>query len=55
MVYLGKSIERNMYFGAKVELFKRASEMRKNPTEAEKVLWKPPPLPGERGIRGGEA
>ena len=29
-----------MYLGAKPELFKRAAEMRKNPTQAEKVLWK---------------
>ena len=28
-----------MYFGAKAELFQRASEMRKNPTKAEKLLW----------------
>jgi very-short-patch-repair endonuclease len=40
MVYLGKSKEREMYFGAKPELFKRALEMRKKPTEAEKILWK---------------
>jgi hypothetical protein len=36
MVYLGKSIERNMYFGAKVELFKRASEMRKTQLKQRK-------------------
>ena len=29
-----------MYFGAKVELFQRAADMRKNPTKAEKMLWK---------------
>ena len=40
MVYLGKSIEREMYFGAKPELFKRAFEMRKNPTKAEIILWR---------------
>ena len=40
MAYLGKSIERQMYFGAKPDLFKLALDMRKNPTEAEKVLWK---------------
>jgi very-short-patch-repair endonuclease len=40
MVYLGKSVERDMYFGAKPELFRLALRMRFNPTEAEKVLWK---------------
>lgn len=40
MAYLGKTIEREMYFGAKSDLFKLAIEMRKNPTHAEKVLWK---------------
>ena len=40
MVYLGKSIERDMYYGAKPELFRLAEHMRKKPTEAEKVLWK---------------
>jgi very-short-patch-repair endonuclease len=40
MVYLGKSVEREMYFGANPELFKLAREMRKNPTESEKILWK---------------
>ena len=39
MVYLGKSVERDMYFGAKPDLFKRAKEMRKNPTQSERVLW----------------
>jgi very-short-patch-repair endonuclease len=39
MVYLGKSVERDMYFGAKPDLFKLAKEMRKNPTQSEKVLW----------------
>jgi len=29
-----------MYFGAKPELFKRAFEMRKNPTKAEIILWR---------------
>ena len=28
-----------MYLGAKVELFKRAAEMRKNPTKAVSILW----------------
>jgi very-short-patch-repair endonuclease len=40
MVYLGKSIDREMYFGAKPELFRLAKVMRNNPTNAEKVLWK---------------
>jgi very-short-patch-repair endonuclease len=40
MVYLGQSIERDMYYGAKPELFRLAERMRKKPTEAEKVLWK---------------
>jgi very-short-patch-repair endonuclease len=39
MVYLGRSVSRNMYFGAKPELFGIADRMRKNPTEAEKNLW----------------
>lgn len=29
-----------MYFGAKPDLFRLAEEMRNNPTEAEKILWK---------------
>jgi len=29
-----------MYYGAKPYLFRLAMNMRKNPTEAEKVLWK---------------
>jgi very-short-patch-repair endonuclease len=40
MVYLGKSVEKNMYLGAKPQLMKYAAEMRKDPTEAEKKLWK---------------
>jgi very-short-patch-repair endonuclease len=39
MVYLGKSVVKDMHVGAKPELFKYAQEMRKNPTESEKVLW----------------
>ena len=39
MVYLGKSVEPDMYFGVKPDLFKLAIEMRKNPTHSEKVLW----------------
>jgi very-short-patch-repair endonuclease len=40
MVNLGKSIERQMYYGAKPYLFRLALNMRKNPTDAEKVMWK---------------
>ena len=40
MVYLGKSIEREMYLGAKPELFRLAENMRRNPTPAEKILWR---------------
>ena len=29
-----------MFFGAKAELFSLALQMRKNPTEAESVMWK---------------
>jgi very-short-patch-repair endonuclease len=29
-----------MYFGAKPDLFRMADRMRKDPTEAEKILWK---------------
>jgi very-short-patch-repair endonuclease len=39
MVYLGKSVVKDMHIGAKPELFKYAQEMRKNPTEGEKVVW----------------
>jgi len=39
MVYLGKTVEREMYFGAKPDLFRLANEMRNNPTNAEKKLW----------------
>jgi very-short-patch-repair endonuclease len=39
MVYLGKSKEKDMFFGAKPELFRFAQEMRKNPTESEERLW----------------
>jgi very-short-patch-repair endonuclease len=35
-----KVIEKNMFFGAKAELFSLALQMRKNPTEAERVMWK---------------
>jgi very-short-patch-repair endonuclease len=40
MVYLGKSKVKEMYIGAKPELFRLASKMRKNPTEPENFLWK---------------
>jgi very-short-patch-repair endonuclease len=40
MVYLGNSVEKVMYLGAKRELFAFAREMRKTPTESENILWK---------------
>jgi very-short-patch-repair endonuclease len=40
MAYLGKTVEKAMHIRTKSELFKFAQEMRKNPTESEKVLWK---------------
>jgi very-short-patch-repair endonuclease len=40
MAYLGRSIERDMYYGAKPELFRLAERLRKNATTAEKTLWK---------------
>ena len=39
MVYLGKSVVKDMHAGAKPELFRYAQEMRKNPTDGEKALW----------------
>lgn len=33
-------IERNMFYGAKKNIFLRAVMLRKNMTEAEKILWK---------------
>jgi hypothetical protein len=39
MVFHRKVIVRDMYFGAKPELFILAKENHKNPTSAEKVLW----------------
>jgi very-short-patch-repair endonuclease len=39
MVYLGKSVVKDMHVGAKPELFRYAQDMRKNPTEGEKALW----------------
>jgi very-short-patch-repair endonuclease len=40
MGIIKKVIEKNMFFGAKAELFSLALHMRKNPTEAESVMWK---------------
>ena len=40
MVIINKVIEKNMFFGAKAELFALALQMRKNPTEAERAMWK---------------
>ncbi len=34
-----KVIEKDMFLGAKAELFTLALQMRKNPTEAERALW----------------
>jgi very-short-patch-repair endonuclease len=39
MVYLGKSVEREMHLGAKPEIFNFAQALRKNPTDSEKMLW----------------
>jgi very-short-patch-repair endonuclease len=39
MAYLGKSVEKEMYFGAKPKLFGYVRVMRKNPTDAERILW----------------
>ena len=35
----GVSVEYPMYFGAKPSIFKLAKELRKNETDAEKLLW----------------
>jgi very-short-patch-repair endonuclease len=35
----GMSFEYPMYYGAKPSLFRLAKELRKNETEAEKILW----------------
>lgn len=37
---MGRSVNRDMYFGAKPDLFRLAERMRRNPTEAENILWK---------------
>ena len=34
-----KTIERSMFYNASPEIFRRAEELRKNMTGAEKVLW----------------
>ncbi len=39
MVYLGKTRVKDMFIHAKSELFQLAREMRKDPTDAEKLLW----------------
>jgi very-short-patch-repair endonuclease len=39
MAYIGRTIERNMYFGAKKDIILRARELRKDMTAAEEVLW----------------
>jgi very-short-patch-repair endonuclease len=36
----GVSVEYAMYFGATPAIFKLARELRKNETDAEKILWK---------------
>ena len=40
MGIIKKVIEKNMFFGAKAELFTLALQLRKNPTEAERAMWK---------------
>jgi very-short-patch-repair endonuclease len=39
MVYIRKSFQGILNFGAKKEIFDLAKELRKNETEAEKILW----------------
>jgi very-short-patch-repair endonuclease len=39
MVYIGRTIERDMYFGAKKDIILKARELRKNMIEAEETLW----------------
>lgn len=39
MVYKRRTVEREMFYGAKPEIFEKARELRKNMTEAEKLLW----------------
>jgi very-short-patch-repair endonuclease len=40
MVYITKSFQGILNFGAKRDIFEYARELRKNETEAEKVLWR---------------
>jgi len=40
MVYITKSFQGTLNFGAKKEIFENAKELRKNQTETEKALWK---------------
>jgi very-short-patch-repair endonuclease len=39
MVYITKSFEGILNFGARKEIFENAKDLRKNETEAEKILW----------------
>ncbi len=39
MVYKRRTLEPEMFYGAKPEIFEKAKELRKNMTEAEKMLW----------------
>ena len=39
MAYLGRTVERDMYFGARKDVILFARELRKNMTRAEEVLW----------------
>jgi very-short-patch-repair endonuclease len=40
MIYITKSFQGNLNFGAKREIFENAKELRKKETEAEKAFWK---------------
>jgi very-short-patch-repair endonuclease len=40
MVRLSDTVEKTMFYGAKPITFQRAKELRRNPTEAERKLWK---------------
>ena len=39
MVYLGRTVERNMYYGASDKIRERAKLLRKKMTKSEKLLW----------------
>ena len=39
MIYKRRTIDRTMFYGANVEIFKFAEELRQDMTEAELVLW----------------